>query len=142
MIVIDANVLLYAYDARSPRHAPARAWLERAMNQERDVRIGLASVLAFARLATDPRVFALPLTVETATGHVTSWLARPNVSIAMPADGHWSRLGLLATEAQARGPLLMDAHLATLVAEHGATLITTDRDFARFAGLRFENPIG
>ena len=141
MILVDANLLLYAYDAASPRHDAARAWLENVLTTERDVRLGVATVLAFLRLSTDPRVFERPMSPLEATTIVTSWLTRRNVSLALPAEGHWSRLGDLANRSRSSGPLLMDAHLASLTIERGARLATTDRDFARFAGLRFEDPI-
>jgi len=76
-----------------------------------------------------------------ATTIVTSWLIRQNVALALPADGHWSTLGDLADRSRACGPLLMDAHPASWTIERGARLATTDRDFARFGGLRFEDPI-
>jgi toxin-antitoxin system PIN domain toxin len=140
-MLVDANILLYAYDTSSPRHLAAREWLEGVFSAGSDVRLGLATVLAFVRLGTDPRVFERPLGPAEATAIVETWLAHPGVSLALPSDGHWSRLGLLAEASAARGPLLMDAHLAALAMERGAHLATTDRDFARFAGLRFENPL-
>lgn len=141
MILIDANLLLYAYDAASPRHEAARYWFEEVMSDEPDVRFGLMTLLAFLRLATDQRVFERPLGPPDAIGLVESWLARPNVSIAHPSERHWSGLVALAEGAKARGALMMDAHLAALTIEHGAHLATTDRDFTRFPGLRFKDPL-
>ena len=141
MILVDANLLLYAYDAASTRHDAARMWFENVLTTERDVRLGVATVLAFLRLSTDPRVFERPMSPLEATAIVTSWLCRQNVSLALPAEGHWARLGDLADRSRSGGPLLMDAHLASLTIERGARLATTDRDFARFAGLGFEDPI-
>lgn len=142
MILIDANVLLYAHDSASARHESARRWLESTLTDEPDVRFGLTTLLAFARIASDVRVFEAPLTSAEAVAIVEGWLARPNVSLASPGDRHWRILTDLATGGQARGPLLMDAHLAALAVEHGATLATTDRDFTRFAGLRIVDPVG
>lgn len=139
---MDANLLLYAYDAASPRHESARRWFEGVMSDEPDVRFGLVTLLAFLRLATDQRVFERPFGPAHAIRVVESWLARPNVSIAYPSERHWSGLADLSEAAKARGPLLMDAHLAALTIEHGASLATTDRDFARFPGLRFKDPLG
>jgi predicted nucleic acid-binding protein len=79
--------------------------------------------------------------VGEAVGVVSSLLAQPDVLVAAPTERHWSLVEELAVAGQARGPLLMDAHLAALAIEHGATLCTTDRDFARFAGLRLQNPL-
>ncbi len=141
MILVDANLLLYAYDSSSPRHGMAKRWFEGAMSDEPDVRFGLMTLLAFLRLATDQRVFEQPLGPSDAIELVESWLARPNVSIAQPSERHWSGLAALAEASKARGALLMDAHLAALTIEHGASLATSDRDFTRFPGLRFEDPL-
>jgi hypothetical protein len=141
LILIDANLLLYAYDSASPRHEAARTWFEAVLSEETDVRFGLVTLLAFLRLGTDPRVFERPLGAADAVALVESWLARPNVSIALPSERHWSRLADLSEASKARGALMMDAHLATLTIEHGARLATTDRDFMRFAGLRFVDPL-
>ena len=141
MILLDANVLLYAYDASSPHHDEARQWFERAVSEERDLGLGVATVLAFLRLGTDVRVFANPLSVDEACAIVESWLSRENVHVIYPADGHWARLRGVAAEGKARGALLMDAHLATLAIERGAKLATTDRDFARFRGLGIIDPL-
>lgn len=141
MILIDANLLVYAHDARSPYHAAARSWLESVLSGPELVRIPLVALLAFIRIVTNPSLYPMPLTPEIAVDVVASWLAQPNVAIAMPAERHWELLKSAATNGQARGPLLMDAHLAALTIEHGARLATTDRDFARFPGLRFEDPL-
>ena len=141
MILVDANILLYAYDSESPDHTTARRWLETTMSAEPDVRLGLATVLAFLRIGTDPRVYARPLSPAEAVAIVSGLLARPNVSLALPSERHWPLLAEVATEAKARGPLLMDAHLAALTIEHGATLATTDRDFARFGRVTAIDPL-
>lgn len=141
MIFVDANLLLYAHDAGDRRHEPARDWLERLLTTEPDVRFGLVTILAFVRIATDPRVYAHPRTSVEAIGIVDRLLARPNVSIASPGERHWRTLADLAATGKARGPLLTDAHLAALAIEHGATLATTDRDFSRFSGLRSVDPL-
>jgi toxin-antitoxin system PIN domain toxin len=142
VILVDANIPLYAYDSGSPRHGPARAWLERTLSNTEDVRFALVTLLAFVRIATNSSVFARPMDPGTALAHVGSWLGRPNVSIATPSERHWTVLAEVAAAGQARGPLMMDAHLAALAVEHGATLMTTDRGFARFPRLRFRDPIG
>jgi len=141
MILVDANVLIYAYDLGSPRQAEAAAWLERTLSRDEDVRFPLTTLLAFLRITTNPGVFERPLTASRAIGIVRSWLARPNVAIANPTDRHWEVLEATAAAGQARGPLLMDAHVAALAGEHGATLATTDRDFARFPRLKTTDPL-
>jgi uncharacterized protein len=141
VILVDANLLLYAYDGSSPFHAKARSWLETTLNSDERVGLGLMPILAFVRIGTNPDVFDRPIRPADATAIVSTWLNRPNVGIATPGDRHWRILADVATRGQARGPRLMDAHLAALAIEHGATLATTDRGFGRFPGLRFVNPI-
>jgi toxin-antitoxin system PIN domain toxin len=99
------------------------------------------TILAFLRIATNPTVFRSPLEPARAFEVASAWLARPNVAIATPSERHWDILRDVAIRGQARGPQLMDAHLAALAIEHGATLVTTDRDFARFTGLRTLDPL-
>jgi toxin-antitoxin system PIN domain toxin len=141
VILIDANLLIYAYDSSSRQHAAARPWLETALSGDEPVRLPLVVLTAFVRLTTDARVMARPLSVADASAIVESWLALPAVAVASPTQRHWSLLADLATSGQARGPLVMDAHVAALAIEHGATLCTTDRDFSRFAGLRWRDPL-
>lgn len=141
MILIDANLLLYAYDQSSPNHAAAKAWLEGVLAGEEEIRMPLTSILAFVRIGTNPSVFHEPMTTADAIGIVEQWLDQPGVELASPTARHWTTLIDLARDGQARGPLVMDAHLAALTIEHGGVLFTTDRDFARFEGLKFRNPL-
>lgn len=140
MIVIDANMLLYAYDADDPRHAVVSPWFESQMSGSGDVGLSLLAILAFLRISTDHRVFRRPRPVPTALAIVESWLAHPNVRLLEPTGRHWTTLADVAGGGQARGPQLMDAHLAALAIEHGATLATADRGFARYPGLRTIDP--
>lgn len=141
MILVDANVALYAYDRSSPQHDAARRWFEGALNGDEDVRFALVTLLGFLRISTNPPVFRRPLPASRAIAIVSGWMARPNVGIATPSERHWRILDDVAARGQARGPLLMDAHLAALAIEHGATLATTDRGFTRFRGLRLRDPL-
>jgi len=141
MILIDANLLLYAYDASSPRHPAARQWLEAALVGDDPVRFALQSILGFVRISTNLTVFERPLRPVDAIATVESWLSRPTAGFATPGERHWRILAEVAQAGQARGAQLMDAHLAALAIEHGATLMSTDRVFARYPGLRFRNPI-
>lgn len=142
MTIVDANLLLYAYDASSRLHRAARSWLEGLLSGPAPVGLPWTVLLAFLRIATNPRALARPLTMDDAATIVSSWLDQPCVVRPEPGERHWEiLLGLMGT-AQARGPLVMDAHLAALAIEHGATLATTDRDFVRFEGLRAVNPLG
>lgn len=141
MILIDANLLLYAYDPNAAEHEASRLWLEATLSGSPLVRFSWLTVWAFLRIATNPRVFERPLSTEEAEHHVSSWLAQPSAGVLEPGERHWEILQQLTREGQASGPLVMDAALAAIAIEHGATLCTTDRDFARFPGLTWTNPI-
>jgi toxin-antitoxin system PIN domain toxin len=106
------------------------------------VRLAWVTVLAFLRTTTSSRVFEQPLSMEEAEAAVSSWLALPSVGVLDPGERHWDILRSLLRENQVSGPLVMDAFLAALAIEHGATLCTTDRDFARFGGVQTLNPLG
>ena len=141
MTLVDANLLLYAYDAESPHHAPAHQWLAAELSSGRPVRLALLTLLAFVRIATDRRVFARPLSPGDACALIESWLDQPNVQLLEPGSRTWRLLGGICEEGQARGAMVMDAHLAALALEHGACIATTDRDFTRFRGVEILNPI-
>lgn len=140
MIVVDANVLLYAYDETSPRHEAAARWLQEIVDSEEAVGLALTTLLAFIRISTDPRIYEVPMGAEHAIDVVESWLRRSNVHLIGPTETHWKTLANLVSTGQARGPVTMDAHLAALTMEHGGTLATVDRDFSRFPGLRTIDP--
>lgn len=141
MILIDANLLLYAYDPSSPHHQYARDWLENTLSKPEHVGLAWMTLLAFVRIGTSPRAVEHPLSMPEAVRIVSDWLERPTVTILNPGERHWEILRDLVTRGQAHGSLIMDAHLAALAIEHGATLATTDRDFSRFPGLRIFNPL-
>lgn len=140
MIVVDANILLYAYDAGDPRHLRAASWLEGVFGGSDDVGLPLTTILAFVRISTDPRIYETPRDPEEAIALVGSWLGRSNVQLIGPTERHWATFGRLATAGKARGSMVMDAHIAALAVERGATLATTDRDFTRFPDLRTIDP--
>jgi toxin-antitoxin system PIN domain toxin len=141
VILVDANLLLYAYMARSEQHAAARAWVEKTFAGPLPVRLAWTTVLAFLRISTNPALSGRPLRMDEAAAVVDEWLGQPAVDILTPGEGHWEILRGLLRSAQVRGALTSDAHLAALAIEHGATLCTCDRDFTRFPNLRTLNPL-
>lgn len=141
MILCDANLLLYAYDASSDSHERSRRWLEGVLSGDEPVGLAWVTLLAFLRISTNARAVLHPLGVDEAAAIVSSWLALPCVTVPAPGPRHWEILEQVLRSAQARGPLVTDAHLAALAIEHGATLASADRDFARFEGLAFLNPL-
>ncbi len=141
MIAIDANLLLYASDTSAADHQASRRWLETTLSSEEPIGIPWASVLAFLRVGTNPRIRRNAFSLEEAIDIASGWFERPTVTLLSPGERHWDILREMMTKGQARGPLVTDAHLAALAIEHGAALATTDRDFARFPGLKFFNPL-
>jgi uncharacterized protein len=141
VILVDANLLLYAYDPDSPQHDASRRWLEEVLSGSGLVRFSWITLWAFTRISTNPRVFVQPLTAAEAHEAVASWLEQPSSGTVEPGERHLEILSGLLRDGQAAGPLVMDAALAALAIEHGATLCSTDRDFARFTGLDWEDPI-
>ena len=138
MILVDANLLIHADHPRSPHHDQARRGLEQALSGPGLIRFAWATLWAFLRISTSARVFENPLSAAEA---VTAWLASPNTGIVEAGERHWEILAGLMKDGQATGPLVMDASLAALAIENGATLQTTDRDFHRFPGFSFVKPL-
>lgn len=141
MILVDANLLLHAYNPRSQDHARARQWLEESLSGSDSVRLAWLTLWAFLRISTNPRVFEQPFSAEEASAIAATWLAQPAVGLLEPGERHQEILRTLLIDSQAAGPLVMDAALAAIAIEHGATLCTTDRDFSRFDGLSWTNPL-
>lgn len=139
MILPDANLLLYAYDRASPFHARASAWWKECL--EGDEAIGIASVTAFAfvRIATNPRVFTMPMSAREAIGHITQWLDVPDVRFVEAA--YPNRVFDLVKEIGTAGNLVSDAQLAAIAFEEGGVVHTADHDFRRFKGLRCVYPL-
>jgi len=141
MILVDSNLLIYAYNADVPEHDRARRWWEETMKGEEAVGLAWVVILAFIRLTTSPQIFKSPLSREKACGFVDTWLEQGAVEIVQPTPRHWTLFKEQLQAGQAGANLTTDAHLAALAIEHGATLYTTDRDFTRFSGLKFVNPL-
>ena len=141
MTLVDANLLLYAYNPRAPEHEASRVWLEATLSGPQLVRFAWLTLCAFLRISTNPRVFERPLSMAEAGDIVSSWLAQPTAGVLDPGERHWDILREMTRQGQTTGPLVMDAVLAALAVEHGATLCSTDRDFARFPGLTWVNPL-
>ena len=139
MIVLDANILLYAYDSASSKHAKARAWVEDVFSQATPIGLPWQTVGAFLRIMTNTRLPGERFSLDEAVQLVDRWLEQPNVRLLAQGDDHWLLLRRMIVEGQAQGALVSDAQLAALTLEYGGVLHTTDRDFARFPGLRWAN---
>lgn len=141
MTVVDANLLIYAYDTGSPQHPAARRWLERAFSSPERIALPVQTIAAFLRITTHRRLPRSRRTLQQALGIVDSWLALPQVELLLPSDRHWPLLRQMLLEGEAAGDLVTDAQLAAAAMEIGAVVQTNDRDFSRFPGLRWKNPL-
>lgn len=141
MIILDANILLYAYDSNSTFHKAARRWVEKTFSSDEPVGLPWQTVAAFLRVVTNQKLGSDRFTVDEAVSVVEEWLEQPNIRLLAPGDRHWPILRSALVDGQARGPLVTDAQLAALTIEYGGVLHTTDRDFARFPSLRWKNPL-
>lgn len=141
MILVDANLLIYAVDRDSPHHAPARRWLEDALSGSESIGIPWIAALAFVRITTHPAIMRKPLAAEAAIRYVDGWLRQPVARLIGPGERHWPVLRSLLMRSGTAGNLTSDAHLAALAIEHGATVASADNDFRRFTGVTHLNPL-
>lgn len=141
MILLDANLLLFAVDDESPFHARAHQWLTDRLNGEQPVGIPWGSLGAFLRIVTHPRIPRRPLGPDAAWQHVEDWLACEVSWQPAPTPRHATVLAGLINRYQLRGNLIPDAQLAALAIEHGLELCSADTDFARFTEVRWRNPL-
>jgi len=141
LILVDANILLYAEDSLSPLHQQARIWWDDQLSRSEPVGLCWTVLSAFIRIGTNPRVFEHPLSLAQALARVQSWLDQPCTRVISPTEGHWTLFRQMLTDGQAVANLVTDAHLAALAIEHGCELASTDSDFARFPKLKWINPL-
>jgi len=141
VILVDANLMVYAHVSGFPQHKAAHAWLDGRLNGSSSVGLPWPSLLAFVRLVSNPRIFTRPASVAGAWRQVEEWLDCSPVWIPQPTERHREVLGSLLEKQANKAHLVPDAHLAALAVEHGLTLCSLDGDFARFPGLRWENPL-
>ena len=141
MIVVDVNLLLYAIDSSSPRHAAAHRWWTSALAGRETIGLPWSTTLAFLRLTTNPRIYDTPLKPEQALDLVESWTAQHHVVPVDPTPQHLPLVRTLLEATGTAGNLVTDAHLAALAIEHGATLHSADAGFGRFPGVRWRNPL-
>jgi uncharacterized protein len=139
--LVDVNVLIYAFREDSPGHAEYRDWLNGLVSSHEAYAVSDHVLSGFIRIATHPRVFHPPTPIERALAFTEAYRDRPNAVLVAPGDRHWDLFTQLCRKAGARGNLAADAWIAALAIERGCELMTTDRDFARFHGLRWRHPL-
>jgi toxin-antitoxin system PIN domain toxin len=141
VILVDANILIYAHVGSFTQHRAAGKWLDQQLNGSAPVGLPWASLLAFLRLVTNSRIFEHPEPIADAWLQVQDWLACETVWTPAPTERHAVVFSGLLKLPGVHGNLIPDAHLAALAIEHGLTLCSSDGDFARFSSLRWLNPI-
>ena len=141
MILVDANLLIYAFDSVSPYNSAARSWLDAQLSGSSAVGIPWETFAAFLRIATNPRIYPGAISVAAAWGQVEAWLRSGAVWIPLPTERHAGLLGELLRVPGLRANDIPDAHLAALAISHGLILCSADAGFARFPGLRWSNPL-
>ena len=141
MILVDANLLLYAEDSLSEHHEAARIWWDEQLSGAEPVALCWPVLNAFVRISTNARLYQRPLLLKEAISRVQSWLDQPCVRVIHPGEQHWVIFQQMLRGGDAVGNLVSDAHLAALAVEHNGVLYSTDADFSRFRGLKWRNPI-
>ncbi len=141
MILVDANLLLYAVNSDAHGHEKARIWLEETLSGSTTVGLAWIVILAFIRISTRRGIFRDPLSPEEAIAFVDSWLEQPNVRRVVPGEHHWSIFRNLISATGTAGNLSSDAHLAALALEQGYAVFSADNDFQRFPGIEHVNPM-
>jgi toxin-antitoxin system PIN domain toxin len=141
VILLDANLLLYAYDVASPHYERARAWLLDSLEGHDPIGVAPSTIVTFVRLATNSRVFPTPLTTDLAVAAIDAFLDADTATIVLPGERHYAILRDVLLASRATGNLLPDAALAALAIEHHATIATNDHDFDRFRAVRVIYPL-
>jgi uncharacterized protein len=141
VILVDANLLIYAFDTASPHHVDAYRWLSGQLGGSSAVGIPWESSAAFLRIVTNPRIYERAVTTAQAWRQVQDWLASDVVWVPLPTESHARIFGQLLSDTGIRANLVPDAHLAVLAISHGLILCSADAGFARFPGLRWTNPL-
>ncbi|MBM3852690.1 MAG: type II toxin-antitoxin system VapC family toxin [Verrucomicrobia bacterium] len=141
MMLVDANLLLYAEDSLAVHHEVAREWWDEQLSGTEPVLLCWPVLTAFIRIGTNARLHRRPLTLKEAVERVQSWLEQPCVRLIQPSEQHWPIFQRMLRGGHATANLVSDAHLAALAVEHNCLLCSTDADFDRFPGLKWRNPI-
>jgi len=141
VIIPDANILLYAYNADAPQHTRSAAWVEGLFSGTEAVGLTWVTLWAFLRLSTNSRIWPNPKSSAQTLEIVKSWLKQPDVVVVHPGERHIELLEGLVTRYGVSGGLMSDAVLAAITLEHGATLASSDQDFRRFPELKWLNPL-
>lgn len=141
MLLLDANILIYAYDTSSKKNEIAVDWLENQVNSSQHIALPWATINAFLRIITNKRIMSKPFSYKLAVETISYLLKNNNVFIPQELESHWITLSNIIISTQANSNLIPDAYLAALAIDHGATLCTSDSDFKKFDNLKLHYPL-
>ena len=141
MILPDLNLLVYAHNPRAVQHPEALRWWSECLASNEGIALAWIVISGFVRITTHPKLFERPMSVEDAVGRVEEWLSLPHVHLVHPSQSHFTTWSSLLKQIGTAGNLTTDAHLAALAMERNLILQTNDADFARFSGLKWNNPL-
>lgn len=134
MILLDANILLYAYVDELPQHAVTARWLENLLSQQTEtVALVWPGINAFLRISTSRRIFGRPWSITDASQRLDELLAHPMIQVVGPTDNYWQTYRRILNEMKLAGDVVMDAHIAAMAVEHHAVVASADKDFRRFS---------
>lgn len=140
MKIVDVNILIYVVSRQSDFHDLALKWWTMALRGNEPVGLCWHSLVGFTRIMTSSRIFPQPVPLDQCVDRIDAWLEHPNIRLVQQTKNHWTTLRSLLFDHKVKGNLVADAHLAALAISQGATLVSFDTDFSRFAHLRWENP--
>ena len=137
---MDVNVLIYAHREDTERHKEFHTWLDRTIGNE-GIAVTDLVLSGFLRVVTHPRILNPPTPIATALAFVGRLREHSGCTVIHPSPGQWDIFLRLVREAGCTGNLVADAYHAAAAIDAGCEWITTDRDFARFPGLRWRHPL-
>jgi uncharacterized protein len=140
MMLLDANILIYAHRRDAERHEEYRDWLEDLIDGPEPYAVADQALMAMIRVVTNPRIYRSPALLQEALAFADQFRNQPHAHVVSPGPSFWGIFAGLCRQAGATGDLIPDAYLAALAIEHGCEFVTADRDFKKFPGLRFRHP--
>lgn len=141
MLFPDLNVLIYAYDSGAKQHDACSRWLESALNGDQPVCFSWHTIMGVMRILTTVKMVKNAFTVSEAMDIADDLLTTPLSRMLVPGEQHLALFRRLVDETKISGARLADAHLAALAIEHGAAVVSTDRDFRAFDGIKLIDPL-
>jgi toxin-antitoxin system PIN domain toxin len=142
MLLPDVSVLIYAHrEDSTPDHSRYARWMIDLATGPEPFALSVLALSGLVRITTNPRVFRRPSTLDEVFAYVAELVRRPTARIVAPGPEHLAIFERLCRESGAAGKLVADAQHAAVAIEHGCTMVTTDSDFDRFAGLRWRHPL-